>query len=367
MSRPRIVVLGGAGDMGYRAVKELVASQKVDVVIADYRVERAQALAGSLTPAPEVRFVDAQSRQSLLAALEGANVAVNCIGPFYRYADKVLPAAIAAGVNYVDICDDDDATVKLLSFDSMARRRGTTAIIGMGWTPGLSNLLARRGADRMDQVTDIDITWVGSTADSEGQAVIAHVIHAVTRDVPIFQAGEWVTVPAMTGLKEVEFPPPIGRVQAYYTGHPEPVTIPRFLANVQNVTLRGYLLPADIQALSRGLVDLDLVSTEKKVDAMVGLLQPLLPLLSRMGQTAAPAISGLRVDVAGAKDGHPVHYSFVVEDTMDRLTGIPPAIVALMLASGEIELPGVVPPEGGLPVERILSRLAERDIEIEEV
>jgi len=367
MARPRIVVLGGAGDMGYRAVKELVASKEAEVVVADFRIDRARKLAAELNPPPEVQFVDANSRQSLLQALEGATVAVNCIGPFYRYADKVLPAVIAAGVDYVDICDDDDATVKLLSFDGLARKRGVTAVIGMGWTPGISNLLARRGADRLDEVTDIDITWVGSTADSEGQAVIAHVIHAITRDVPIYREGEWVNAPAMSGVKEVDFPPPIGRVKAYYTGHPEPVTIPRFIDGVQNVTLRGYLLPDDIQSLSRGLVDLDLVSTEKKVNAMVGLLQPMLPLLSRMGTTAAPAISGLRVDVSGFKNGQPARYSFVTEDTMDRLTGIPPAVTALLLANGEFRQPGVVAPEGGLPVEAILARLAARDIEIEEV
>lgn len=367
MGETRVVVLGGAGDMGSRVARELARSGEVQLVVADLRAEKAEALAAELGPGVTACPVDATDRDSLLRALRDAAVAVNCIGPFYRYAEGILHAAIAAGVSYVDICDDDDATLRLLALDGLARRRGITALIGIGWTPGVSNLLARRAWERLDAVDSIDITWVGSAADSEGEAVIKHVIHAVAREVPIYRDHRWTRVAALSGIREVEFPPPIGRVPAYFCGHPEPITLPRFLDGVGDVTVRGYLLPAEIQRLTRALIDLDLASTERKIDGLAGLLQPFLPVLAHLGGKPAPPVSGVRVDARGTRAGRAAAVSYCAIDTMERLTGIPPAVAALMLARGDLAGKGVLAPEGCLPTEPFFAELARRQIEVEEV
>ncbi len=365
-SRPTAVVLGGAGDMGYRVVRELVARGNTRVVIADYRYDRARRLAAEQGGDTEAVFVDANDPASLAAVLARADVAVNCIGPFFRYAEKVGLACIKAGVNMVDICDDDDATVRMLALESLARSTGTMIVVGVGWTPGISNLLARKAASELDQPQDCDITWVGSTADSEGKAVILHVLHAITRSTPSYIDGGWVDLPALTHHRWVDFPRPIGRVRAYVCGHPEPVTIPRYMPELRSVVLRGYLLPHEIQDVAKAMIDLGLLDTEKKKEALAGLLQPLLPLFSHLGEKAAPPLSGVRCDVSGLVEGRPKTISYFTVDTMDRLTGIPPAIAADMLATGVVEpRGGVFPPEACLPVEALLAELAEREIEIE--
>ncbi len=372
--KPVAVVLGGAGDMGYRVVKELVARGNTKVVIADFRLERARKFAAEQGQGTEAVFVDANDRNSLVGVLggsalpggTGAAVAVNCIGPFYRYAEKVGLAAIQAKVPMVDICDDDDATVRMLALDGLARRGGTMLVVGVGWTPGISNLLAAKAASELDEAQDCDITWVGSTADSEGQAVILHVLHAVTRATPCYIDNGWVDLPALTHHRWVDFPRPIGRVKAYVCGHPEPLTIPRHFPQLRNVVLRGYLLPHEMQQIARGMIDLDLLETEKKKEAMASLLQPLLPLFSQVGDKAAPPLSAVRSDVSGLKGGKPKTISYYSVDTMDRLTGIPPAIAADMLATGLIKpQAGVFPPEACLPVDPFLKALGEREIEIE--
>lgn len=380
--KPVAVVLGGAGDMGHRVVKELVARGNTKVVIADFRFDRARKLAKEQGQGTEAVFVDANERDSLVGVLRGAGfpggsgpagspaapaaVAVNCIGPFYRYAEKIGLAAIQTGVPMVDICDDDDATVRMLALDGLARRGNTMLIVGVGWTPGISNLLAAKAASELDEPQDCDITWVGSTADSEGQAVILHVLHAVTRATPSYIAEGWVDLPALTHHRWVDFPRPIGRVKAYVCGHPEPLTIPRHLPKLRSVVLRGYLLPHEMQQIAKGMIDLDLLDTEKKKEAMASLLQPLLPLFSQVGDKAAPPLSAVRSDVSGLKGGRPKTISYYSVDTMDRLTGIPPAIAADMLATGFIKpQAGVFPPEACLPIDPFLKALAEREIEIE--
>ncbi|MFZ5633173.1 MAG: saccharopine dehydrogenase family protein [Bacillota bacterium] len=362
-----IVVLGGAGDMGSRVVRELHGSREVHVTVADYRVDRAKKLAGELGGEVSAVFVDANDMDSLQAALAGKNLAVNCIGPFYKYAFKIASAAIQAGVSYIDICDDDDATMALLSLDAMARRKNVILIIGVGWTPGISNLLAAYAAGQMDVAEDIDMTWVGSASDSEGIAVIKHVFHAVTRNTPMYNNCEWVDVPALSGVKNVTFPAPIGTVPAYFCGHPEPVTIPRFIDGVRNVTLRGYLLPADINQLTKLLITLEMLNSEEKFTALADFMQPLLPILSNFGGASAPPVSGIRVDVTGLKDGKKITKSYCSADSMERLTGIPPAIAALMFLRGQVTVPpGVYAPEGCFDPVPFFEELARRGIKIEE-
>lgn len=53
-------------------------------------------------------------------------------------------------MNYVSICDDYDAAAAFLELDDDAKKAGVTAITGVGWTPGITNMLARMGADRFD-------------------------------------------------------------------------------------------------------------------------------------------------------------------------------------------------------------------------
>jgi len=366
MSKPKLVVLGGAGDMGERVVREVAGKAGALVVVADYNLSRARRLAEEL--GVEACQVDVRQRQALGDVLKDAALVVNCVGPFYRFAAPVALAAIEAGVDYIDICDDDDATLALLSLDGLARRKGVGLLVGMGWTPGISNIMVRRAAQRLDRADDVDITWVGSVSDSEGLAVIKHVVHAVTRRTPMFLNGQWIEVEALGGARETEFPAPIGKVAAYYCGHPEPVTLPRFMDGLRNVTLRGYLLPHEIQNLVRAFIVLEMVDNERKIDVLSDLLQPLLPVLSNLGEKAAPPLSGIKVEVTGTLGTETKTVSLCSVDSMERLTGIPPALAALNVLGGEWELlPGVHAPESYIEPEAFIRQLAEREIEVEEV
>jgi len=59
---------------------------------------------------------------------------------------------LGAGVHYLDINDDWESTEAMLAMDAAARGRGVTAVIGMGASPGISNLLARHAMRRLDLV-----------------------------------------------------------------------------------------------------------------------------------------------------------------------------------------------------------------------
>lgn len=367
----RVIVLGGAGDMGQRAVRILAGTPEVArLTIADLNLERASALARELGGGPRVQAVrvDAADRHSLVAAMQGHQVAASAIGPFYKFEVPVCRAALAAGVDYVSLCDDYDAAREILTLHGEAAAAGRRVITGLGWTPGLSNVLARRGVDLLDRADAVDIAWVGAAADSRGFAVVLHTIHIFTGLVPSFADGRWIEVQAGSGRVKLDFPAPLGTCAVFHVGHPEPVTIPRFIPGLKQVTLRGGLAEPFLNRLGLLIARLGLTSSVRKKDALGRLIYKLLPALERIGPRGL-ACSGLRVEVRGQRGGRPARVLFGAADHMENLTGIPLAIGALMLARGQVACPpGVWAPEARGAVDPVLflQELASHGVRVQE-
>ncbi len=358
----KIVVLGGCGDMGSHVVRDLIAFSDAQVVIADYRLERAQKFAAELGPRAQAVFVDAEDPEMLVQVLQGADVAVGCIGPFYYFAPKLARAAIRARVPYVDICDDWGPMDELKGMDAEARAAGIPMINGLGWTPGITNLMAKKGAAQMDEVDEIRIYWGGGAADSEGLAVVMHVFYAISGEVPTFRDGQRVMVRAGSEKEWVEFPAPLGRVEVFHCGHPEPLTIPRTIP-ARTVFLKGGLTPRWNNALGAWLVKLGLIKSHRSIVRTSRLVHRLEGLI---GAGGVP-YSGARVDVVGRKDAEPRTVRYGTVDKMGRLTGIPAAIGAVMLARREIVQSGVFAPEEVLEPDPFFAQLERRGIRIVEM
>jgi len=91
--------------------------------------------------------------------------------------------------------------------------------------------------------------------------------------------------------------------------------------------------------------------------------EALLPVIGRVGRPAHPC-SGIRVDVSGLRNGEDATITYGAADNMDRLTGLPLAIGALMLGRGEITRRGVLAPEACVPPDAFIAELAMRGITV---
>lgn len=363
----KIIVLGGAGDMARRAVRELAAEPEVTAVtVADRNLAAADRVASELGDKVRPVWVDANDHEALVAAIEGHDAAASGIGPFYLYEARVARAAVEAGVPYVSLCDDYDAAQAVLELDELARVAGVTVLTGLGWTPGLSNLLALKAAQQFDLVDEVNVAWGSSASDSEGYAVILHTMHIFTGRVPSFQKGRLLRVPAGSGKEVVLFPPPVGRVTCYHLGHPEPVTLPRFLPGLRTVTLKGGLSEQPLNDLALWLARLRLTDTPAKKEVLGQIIKATLPLLSKLGEAEEPC-SAVRVDVGGWTGGEYHQVSYGAAAHMPDLTGLPLALGALLLARGEIDCPGVVAPEACIEPEPFLAELARRGVPIHDM
>src|SRR5579862_1897502 len=139
-----VAVLGGCGAVGSVAVKTLArAASSTRVVIGDMNAARARELIAELGTHVTFVPVDASDVRSVRAAIAPADIVLNCVGPFYKTVRTILDAVLAERKNYVDICDDVDVTMDILQRDADAKRAGITALIGMGASPGVTNLFAK--------------------------------------------------------------------------------------------------------------------------------------------------------------------------------------------------------------------------------
>ncbi len=350
--------------MGSEAIRDLLTYPEVEqVTIAGRNMDAAHKLVSPLDQGSRLKIehLDITSPGDLRRVLTGHTVAAGALGPFYRFEKPIVEAALLAGVDYVSICDDYDAVEAVLPLDQKARDQGRKILTGLGWTPGLSNMLACKGYRELENVVSIKIYWAGSAADSAGLAVILHTLHIFQGKAVSFQDGQHLEVKAGSGREAVEFPPPLGRVYTFQVGHPEPVTIPRYLPGLHQVFLKGGLVENYLNHLARLIGTLNLSNTGTKKQRIGRLVKALLPLFP---SNKKRSLSGIRVDIAGRRGKKNILLSYTAIDNMRRLTGIPLSIGTYLMGKGEIKRYGVFGPEaeGALDPDRFLEELARRKL-----
>ena len=195
----RVVVLG-AGGMGRYAAQTAAALPFVEeLVVGDLNESAAQRLAERLGPKVRGAAVDVQSEESLARVFHGATAVLNTVGPFFRLGPPVLGAAIAARVHYLDINDDWESTEAMLALDDDARAAGVTAVIGMGASPGISNLLACLAARELDNVEemiagfDLDAA-MPEERSAKAAAATVHGLHQLSGRIRVFEDGAFTDV-----------------------------------------------------------------------------------------------------------------------------------------------------------------------------
>jgi saccharopine dehydrogenase (NAD+, L-lysine forming) len=367
----KVTVLGGVGAVGSVAVKTLVAcGEFAEVVIADINLEKAQRLAGMLGGrGVSAAQCDASDPASIRQAIQGSDVVLNCVGPFYATVKTVLSEVIRAGIDYVDVCDDVDVTIDILDMQAEAERAGITALIGMGSSPGLTNVVARFAADSLlEEVESIDIFHTHGGEPIEGEGVIGHRFHCMSIPIPMYLEGHLQYVkyfePEGIALRQrFEFPL-IGETLLYPYPHPEQITLPRYI-KLQRVTNKGSVLPEAYYNLTRDLCQLGL-SSQEPLSVKGQMVTPhdfTIAFIIRereriLKETGFGRQRGcISVLARGRQRGEPVEYRFHMVSTSQALgegTGIPAAIGTMLMARGQVQGKGVFPPEACLAPRQFL-------------
>ena len=374
------VIVLGSGKIGSIMAREFASSvEGAKVTMADIDEGQAKSAASAIPGAGWV-IIDTTDYEDLVEKIHGYDMVLGALPGDYGYMS--IKAAIEAGANMVDI----SYTVEdPLGLDAAAKAKGVTVVPDCGVAPGLSNILVGYAASRLDTVKtahfmvggipEKPVPPLGYTITWSADGLVDEYV----RDVSIIQGGEKVTVPALSGLEEIEFPG-VGTLESFYTDGLR--TLANSIDGVESMWEKTLRYPGHVEKV-RLLRDLGFFD-DKPVKTLVGEVSPKYVTARLFERTLwMPEVGDLlamRIEVSGMSGGKEKTYVYRLVDyfnhgtgvsAMARTTGYTAAIVAAMMAKGKIGEKGVLTPErlakGSGFTEGVLTELRKRGVNVEEI
>ena len=361
-STPQFVVLGGAGAIGRVIVRDLYeSSSKNQVLIADFEEQRARDIAVRYrSKRVSYAFADARYPSQLASVLRHGSVVINCTR--HQFNLNVMEAALRAGIHYLDLGGLFIWTRRQLRLHRPFVDAGLTAILGMGCSPGLTNVMAAAAAARLDRVESIRIRVGGIDFNSDnGNFAFPYSAQTIVEELTLpswkWSRGRFVQTKPRSGWERVDFGRPVGEVWTVMTRHSEIATLP-------------------LRFKKRGLryIDFKVAFDRSFVQEVVKRLRngwsirdfEALP----MSRSAPDDYEVSRVIVGNEKkkivlDCHARSNPKWQASAGDIDTACPASIAAQMIAAGTIKQRGVWAPEDVVPGELLFRQLRRRGITVQ--
>jgi lysine 6-dehydrogenase len=332
----KVAVLGAAGTIAPAIVRDLASSEEVEsILLLDLRAGRARAVADrySLGKAT-VRSADA--RGGLAAELSSVDVLVNSAS--YRVNLDAMRACLEADCHYLDLGGLYRMTGEQQLLDADFERAGLTAILGIGSSPGKTNLMAADAVRELGAVDAVHVFAAGRDRDPPVGLSLPYALDTLLDELTlqpvVLRNGEPVRVEPLAAGGKVDFGEPIGCAETIYTLHSELRTFGESFTCAEasfRLSLEGDLLER-LRELAG--------ATEEEVRSA--------------GSHAAPA-SPRTVSVhlvEASRGGRTVRLRAVTEPHQEWglggsvvSTAAPAAAAARLLARGRISVRGALPPE----------------------
>lgn len=370
-----IIGAGGVGQVILTHLSRLGATVKVgDIDRTRLREVSKLSLEGVRTSK-----LDASKPEAVRGFIRGSDAVINSSNP--RFNLLMMKQALRSGVNYIDLAGYPSEQVKQ---DPLWKKAGLVAILGMGEDPGLSNIMARRGVDTLDQVSEIRIRD-GETSTSETYPFVALFAPDVFLEEAVsparyFQDGEVKTATPMYEREVYRFPEPIGEVPVYGMDHEEVHTLSQYLPKKPRFVDFKLALTDDAASAIRLFLELGLLDRKPLTIGKVKVspLSVLLRLLPTPSQIAGKikGNAGILVEIRGEASGercvhkfyaimsHEEAYAKYRSNATSYLTGTPTAVCASMLGAGRVDNRGVIVPEL-LNAERFVEEARKFDLQVQ--
>jgi lysine 6-dehydrogenase len=375
----RILVLGGVGAMANETTRDLVATSDFEeITVADINIKKAKALAEEVKD-KRLRVVglDASKTSDIVKLMKGYDVVAN--GLPRVLCEKATRAAIAAKVDIIDLVSLSEET---LSLDSKAKAAGISAVGGVGITPGVTNILAKLGADRLGRVEQIDIDFAAFRSIAHSPALLYVILWEFdpnTKTRYCFEDGKLIPNLPFSGERVVPFPDPIGTQTTYYVPHGESQTLSKNIPGVKRVYIRGTFPPRAMRLVRSlydyGFFESKLITFQGKKFSPLEFVKFYLMSVPQGDQTEIWGYS-VQAEVIGFladkkvmirfQTSHPPMDQWGGTRAYDKNVGIPLSIGAQMLAAGKVKSKGVDGAENMLPPQEFVNELKKRGFRISE-
>jgi len=376
----RMLVLG-AGLQGSACAYDLLQNDEVtEVRLADLHTGH---LAPFLAPYSGKRLIptplDVRDAEAVRALMRESDAVMSAI-PYYFNLDLARHAA-ETGVHFCDLGGNTDIVLEQKKLDAQAKAAAVTIVPDCGLAPGMVNILAQRGIERLDSVDEVKI-YVGGLPQNPEPPLNYQIVYSLEGVLDYYTALSWVVrdgkrvqVKALSECEPVYFEAPVGELEAFHTAGGLSTMAFRYEGKIPTMEYKTLRYPghaAIMEAIRElGLLELEPVDVKgvKVVprDVAVAAMGP------RLTKRDGKDLVALRVTVKGTKAGKPASVSFELVDRYDeergisammRTTGYSLSITGQMQARGEVQPPGVHTPDECIPAEKYIQDLRRRGIDI---
>jgi lysine 6-dehydrogenase len=296
--------------------------------------------------------------QELRAAIAGRDVLVNSAS--YRVNLDAMRACLDAGCNYLDLGGLYWMTARQLELDEDFQQAGLLALLGMGASPGKTNVMAAHAVELLgEEPRSIDIVAAGRDLEPPAGALsvpyaLRTLVDEVTMAPVVVREGAPVELEPLADGGSVSLPDPIGQADTIHTIHSEMRTFPASF---------GCRAASFRLSLAQEVLD--------RVRDLAG--QPDGSIDSAAAKTRRPSpntVSVHRVEAAGDTRSASVT---AVTRPVERWglgggivsTATPAAAAVRLIARGRIDALGALPPERCVPAADLFPELEARGCEFE--
>jgi lysine 6-dehydrogenase len=346
-----VAVLGAGGTIAPAIVRDLAESEEADsLLLLDLDGERAAAVAGH-HGGGKARSAAVDARAGLAPALEGIDVLVNSAS--YRVNLDAMRACLTASCHYIDLGGLYHMTRRQLELDEDFRQAGLLALLGMGSSPGKTNVMAALAVRELGaRPRSVDVLAAGRDLDPPAAFSVPYALRTLVDELTlppvVVRDGDPAELEPLSAGGVASFPEPIGEAETIYTLHSEVLTFPDSFGCSES-SFRLSLAPALLDRLR------ELTSAGEEE-------------LDRAARAAAPP-SGRTVSVhAVVADGATVT---AITRPLEKWglgggivsTAAPAAAAVRLLAQGRIWARGALPPERCVHPDALFPELAARGCE----
>jgi saccharopine dehydrogenase-like NADP-dependent oxidoreductase len=374
----KVFVLGGYGKTGLPAIQLLAQSDLVtQIAVVGRSLERAEKAVAQVGEKAIAVQADGTDEQVLTSLLAGYDIILNAA--YHKSVPPAIKAALRTGTHYCDVASWGGFLEQALQLNSEARTAGITAIIAVGISPCISNLMGVYAARQLDEVQQLQIgradifdfrtgreltpqQWLEDprkclAALHEFRPFIAMNLQGLQkngiRKVLDYQDGQWVEVdPIKNGQNVPLTQGGTTRRYPYSSGRDFFGTLPRDLSPISPVDIHFTAFPPQLDALLREQALRVLggdVDTETAVNAFYDSIEDDHQRWLYLPDDFAVPIK-LWVTAVGRKEGRAARHSCRFTPAMWNiggyfLTSVALAAAARLIMRGEIQERGVITAE----------------------
>jgi lysine 6-dehydrogenase len=377
----------GAGRQGTAAAYDLARfGDASHIVLADFDLAQARRSADRLNrlsgrAVGEPAALDASDKDAVVRFLRDHHIQAFVSAVPYFFNLGLTHAAIEAGAGMTDLGGNSDVVKAQLALGPQAEGAHVSIVPDCGQVPGMGTSLIVYAMEQLDDTRDVWMWDCGLPQHPRPpwNYSLAFSIEGLTNeyygDCLYIRDGKTVRVPALEEFELVDFPAPIGQLEAFTTSGgltTAALTFAGKLRTLQNKTLRYPGGFADIRVIQRlGLLDLDPADVDGQPVIPRHLLHALWEPQIR-GDDSTPDLIIIRILARGQKAGEPtealvdlIHrYDEATGFTaMEQGTGWHAAILTEAIAMGRVRA-GAIPVETAMTGKDFVDQAARRGFNV---